>query len=124
MSSLEFASTLNWARLKWFNVLKWSSLREDKAEREEQMKAVSWFADLMQAPCFKGLPKTVIYTAGADLLRDEGEAYARRLVEVGNEVTVKRFEGVPHPFIHMYVALPQARLYIEMLAREIKHALT
>ena len=55
----------------------------------------------MEAPDFGGLPKTVIYTAECDPLRDEGEAYARRLVEAGCEVTVKRFRGVPHPFMHM-----------------------
>jgi acetyl esterase/lipase len=65
------------------------------------MRDVSWFADLMKAPNFDGLPKTVIYTAGCDPLRDEGEAYARRLVEGGCEVTVRRFLGVPHPFMHM-----------------------
>lgn len=55
----------------------------------------------MNAPNFTNLPKTVIYTAGCDPLRDEGEAYAMKLVEGGNEVTLKRFEGVPHPFMHM-----------------------
>ena len=123
MTELEFAPTLNWTRLKWFDVLKWSSLSSDPVEREQQMEQVSWFADLMQAPSFKGLPRTVICTAGCDPLRDEGEAYARKLVEAGNEVTMKRFEGVPHPFMHMDRALPQARMYIELLAREIKHGL-
>jgi acetyl esterase/lipase len=47
------------------------------------------------------MPCTVIYTAECDPLRDEGEAYARRLVEAGNEVILKRFKGVPHPFMHM-----------------------
>lgn len=124
MTEMEFAPTLNWARLKWFDVLKWSSLSSEPVEKESQIKDVSWFADLMQAPSFKGLCKTVIYTAGCDPLRDEGEAYARKLVEEGCEVTLKRFESVPHPFMHMDAALPQARMYIEMLAREIKHALT
>jgi acetyl esterase/lipase len=101
MQTMEFAPTLNWARLKWFDVLKWSSLSKDEAQRQKQMKDVSWFADLMTAPSFESLPKTVIYTAGCDPLRDEGEAYARKLVEGGCEVTVKRFEGVPHPFMHM-----------------------
>jgi acetyl esterase/lipase len=55
----------------------------------------------MTAPSFKHLGKTVIYTAGCDPLKDEGEAYGRKLVEAGNEVTMKRFEGVPHPFMHM-----------------------
>ena len=92
MAELEFEPILNWPRLKWFDVLKWLSLSSDPAIKEKQMKDVSWFADLMQALNFKGLPETVIYTIGRDLLRDEGEAYARRLVEAGNEVTMKRFE--------------------------------
>lgn len=101
MQEMEFAPTLNWARLKWFDVLKWSSLSKDPEAREKQMEDVRWFADLMTAPSFKNVGKTVIYTAGCDPLRDEGEAYGRKLVEAGNEVTIKRFEGVPHPFMHM-----------------------
>ncbi|RDW61294.1 hypothetical protein BP5796_11186 [Coleophoma crateriformis] len=123
MQEMEFAPTLNWARLKWFDILKWSSLSKDPSERERQMKEVGWFADLMQAPNFRDVGKTVIYTAGCDPLRDEGEAYARRLVENGNVVTLKRFEGVPHPFMHMDEALEQARQYIDMLSLEIRHAL-
>jgi acetyl esterase/lipase len=75
MTEMEFAPTPNWARSKWFDVLKWSSLSLDPVEKEKQMKAVGWFADLMQAPTFKRLCKTVIYTAGCDPLRDGGEAY-------------------------------------------------
>ena len=101
MQEMEFAPTLNWARLKWFDVLKWSSLSKEPEVRKKQMEDVKWFADLMTAPNFKHLGKTVIYTAGCDPLRDEGEAYGRKLVEAGNEVTFKRFEGVPHPFMHM-----------------------
>lgn len=46
-----------------------------------------------------------------------------RLIEAAIEVTVKRFEGAPHPFMHMDAALTQVEMYIEMSAREIKHAL-
>ncbi|KAG5918141.1 hypothetical protein E4U53_004117 [Claviceps sorghi] len=84
---------------------------------------VGWFANLLRAPSFKNLPKTVIYTAGADPLRDEGEHYARLLVENGVEVTLKRFPGVPHPFMHMDRHLWQARQFIDMTAREIRLAL-
>ena len=66
--------------------LEWSSLSSDPVINEKQMKEVSWFADLMQAPSFKGLSKTVTCTAGCDPLRDEGEAYARKLVEVGTRL--------------------------------------
>jgi acetyl esterase/lipase len=124
MQEMEFAPTLNWARLKWFDILKWSSLSKDEAKRKKQIETVSWFADLMTAPNFANLGKTVIYTAGCDPLRDEGEAYGRKLVEAGNEVTIKRFQGVPHPFMHMDEALSQAREYIEMLSVEIRRSLT
>lgn len=103
MQEMEFAPTLNWARLKWFDVLKWSSLSKDDPElRKKQVEEIGWFKDLMLAPSFAGFEhKTVIYTAGCDPLRDEGEAYAKKLVEAGNVVTLKRFLGVPHPFMHM-----------------------
>lgn len=55
----------------------------------------------MTAPSYEGLSKTLICTAGFDSLRDEAEAYARKFVEGMNEVTVKRFVGVPHPFMYM-----------------------
>ena len=76
-------------------------MSKDSEVRKKQVEDVKWFADLMTAPSFKNLGKTVIYTAECDPLRDEGEAYGRKLVEAGNEVTMKRFEGVPHPFMHM-----------------------
>ncbi|KAG0645863.1 AB hydrolase superfamily [Hyphodiscus hymeniophilus] len=124
MLEMEYAPTLKWARVYCSNVFKWSSLSSDPVEKEKQMKDVSWFVDLMQAPSFKGLCKMVVCTAGCDALRDEGQAYAKKLVEVGCKVTLKSFEGVPHPFMYMDAALPQARIYIKMLAKEIKHALT
>lgn len=101
MREMEHAPTLNWARLKWFDNLKWQSISTDPAEKQKQIAAVSWYANALKAPDFTNLPKTVIYTAGCDPLRDEGEAYARKLVEGGNEVVQKRFVGVPHPFMHM-----------------------
>jgi acetyl esterase/lipase len=101
MQEMEFAPMLNWTKLKWFDDLKWSSLSKDPEVRKKQMEDVKWFADLMTAPSFRNLGKTVIYTADCDPLRDEGEAYGRKLVEAGNEVTLKRFEGVPHHFMRM-----------------------
>jgi acetyl esterase/lipase len=119
IQEMEFAPTLNWARLKWFDNLKWSSLSKDPEVKKKQMEDVQWFADLMAAPSFKHLGKTVIYTAECDPLRDEGEAYGRRLVEAGNEVTMKRFEGVPHPFMHMdagmFFSNPTASCFEAML---------
>lgn len=48
---------------------------------------------------FTRQPRTLMVTAGLDLLRDEGEAYAAALSDAGNEVRVHRVEGAIHGFI-------------------------
>lgn len=119
MTEMEFAPTLNWARLKWFDALKWESLSSDPTTREKQLKEIGWFKNLLTAPNFKNLPRTLIYTAECDPMRDEGEAYAEKMKQAGNDVDLHRYPGVPHPFMHMDDALWQAKDFINKTAREI-----
>jgi acetyl esterase len=48
-----------------------------------------------------GLARALVVTAGFDPLRDEGEAYAKKLRDSGNDVTVRRFESLVHGFFNM-----------------------
>jgi len=56
-----------------------------------------------------GAPPAFVLTAEYDTLRDEGEAYARKLIEDGNLVQVKRYLGAIHGFFTMPGTLRLAR---------------
>ncbi len=126
MREFEFAPLLNWEKLKWFDTFKWMSLSSQNPgiKPKEQKRDISWFADAMNAPDFKDLaPVTYLAIAEVDPLRDEAEAYGKRMEEAGNKVVLKRFRGVPHHFMHMDRALPQAREYVQDVIATVRQCL-
>ena len=59
-----------------------------------------------------GLPPTLLVTADHDPLRDEGRAYAQRLIAAGNDVCYVEWRGVTHGFFNMGATTPEARRLI------------
>ncbi len=71
--------------------------------RRDQITVSPLRADAEQ---LKGFPDTMILNGEADVLRSEGEAFARKLREAGVNVTAVRFQGIIHDFV-MLNALDQ-----------------
>jgi acetyl esterase len=65
----------------------------------------------------RGLPPALIVTAGYDLLRDEADLYAARLLDAGVPTTVIPFDGMIHGFVRYVGILDQARQGIDAVAR-------
>jgi len=88
--------------MQWF----WDQYTTDPAQR----------ADITASPLraslddLAGLPQALVIVAEADVLRDEGEAYAAKLRAAGVPVTTVRYAGIIHDFVglnplrHTYAA--------------------
>lgn len=76
--------------MEWF----WDNYTTDQSERNEI------YASPLRATTeqLQGLPPTLIQTAEKDVLRDEAEAYARKLNAAGVPVTLTRYNGMIHDF--------------------------
>ena len=91
----------------------------------EQRKEI--YASPLQATAeqLKGLPPALIQVAENDILRDEGEAYGRKLDEAGVRVTTVRYDGMIHDFglLNGLAGEPAVRSLFEHAAAELKRYL-
>ena len=89
----------------WF----WDHYVPDPAQRTHP------HASPLRAESLAGLPPALLLTAGCDVLRDEGEAYAGRLAAAGVTLDFRRYEGLPHGCAGNYGRLRAVAPFFEHL---------
>ena len=100
--------------MKWF----WDAYTTDAKQRQE-----IWASPLLATPeQLRGLPPTLIVTAGKDVLRDEGEAYGRKLDAAGVPVVTTRYDGMIHDFglLNALSQVPATRAALHQAAETLK----
>ncbi|HAA94354.1 MAG: alpha/beta hydrolase [SAR202 cluster bacterium] len=84
--------------------------------------ATNPYAVPMQANDLAGQPPALVITAEFDPLRDEGEAYAKRLREAGVETTATRYDGMIHGFFNMGAAVDKGRQAVDEASAALRNA--
>lgn len=95
--------------MQWF----WDQYTTGHADRAHPYVAPLRVANLAN------LPPALVLTAECDVLRDEGEAYARRLQEAGVPTTLTRYEGMLHGFAHRVTIFDAAQQLIEQISAAV-----
>ena len=98
--------------MRWF----WDHYQSSAADRDSP-----YFAPLC-SPNLADLPPATVITAEFDPLRDEGEAFAHKLIEAGIPCDLIRYPGVIHGFFGMHDMLPKARQAVEHASRNLRNA--
>ncbi|MFD1874121.1 alpha/beta hydrolase [Hymenobacter bucti] len=103
--------------MKWF----WDNYTTNPQERKD-IHASPLQATSQQ---LAGLPAAFVQTAENDVLRDEGEAYARKLEEAGVRVTSVRYNGMIHDWglLNAISEVSGTRSALLQAAAELKKAL-
>jgi len=103
---------LDRSTMAWFGEQYFSN-----AEERRQPYASPLNADL------RGLPPAMILTCECDPLRDQGESYARKLVNAGVSVELKQYEGMIHVFFNLGGIVDTARTAIADAGSALRQAL-
>ena len=92
---------------------------------EQYLPDGDWFqadASPLRAPDLVSVAPAHIITAEYDVLRDEGEAYGRRLEAAGVPTVITRYEGMIHGFFRLPGVVPRANAALAEAAEAVRHA--
>jgi acetyl esterase len=111
----EFANGpwLTRAAMEWF----WDAYAPNKEDRK-RVTASPLSATVER---LKGLPPALVIVDENDVLRDEGEAYARKLMQAGVEVTAVRFLATHHDFVMLnaLAGTPASKAAIQLASEKL-----
>jgi acetyl esterase len=80
-------------------------------------------ASPLRALDLRGLPSAIVLTAEYDPLRDQGEDYAKRLVESGVLTISRRYDGMIHGFLWTAGVVEGSRRLLEDIGRDVQSML-
>lgn len=86
----------------------------ESEERSSDPVVSSLLADL------SGLPGALVITAGFDPLRDEGEAFAKRLADHGVDVEHLCYTDMIHAFVSFAGGIPAGMTALEKIGKELQ----
>jgi acetyl esterase len=86
------------------------------------VSATDWRLSPLLAQNHAGLPPALVITAECDAVRDDGEAYARKLAEFGVSATCVRYMGMLHTFYSMRGTLDAAAVAQRQVADMLRSA--
>ena len=87
-------------------------------------EALDWHVSPLRALSLAGLPPALIVTAGFDPLREEGEAYGRKLREAGVRVDAICYGGMLHGFVGMGRLIETGNRAVAHVGASLRQALS
>jgi acetyl esterase len=89
----------------------------------ESGRAPDFRAAPLSAPSLAGLPPALVQLAAFDPLRDEGFAFAQRLLAEGNAVTLVEYHGLAHGYLSQGAVVRSARWAQRQFGEALRDAL-